>query len=138
MSALYLLLNFFSNIHFLGVYFCRLCTKNHQRADQLYCVRFFNKSQQESENTPGLPTHLVQELNVGTGPFSLFTPFSRLPLSYMYQGSPASRLTLLRVYHARAAHAFSAGIKCRHCTLLIDICIMFVSVIPWHQFPDTQ
>ena len=48
--------------------------------------------------TPGLPTHLVQELNAGT------------VVDKVWQ----SGVRLCIPHYAWAAHAFSAGIKCRH------------------------
>ena len=59
---------------------------------------------------PGLPTHLVQELNVGT--VCIVCSICRCPAGFQAHS---------RVFYAWAAHSFSAGIKCWH--------YMFLSVL---------
>ena len=55
---------------------------------------------------PGLPIHLVQKLYVST--------VDAMPRSLLSHEAASGKRRMV-VYYVRAAHAFSAGIICRHC-----------------------
>ena len=106
---------------------------------------------------PGLPTHLVQELKVGTvGPqwceaavqtFNICTSRTDFCQCLVVQTPCYDVKKVIQtdqsighmvVYYGRAAHAFSAGIEWRHCSSFYEIawevCQLVIAHVRW-RFP---